>query len=103
MFLTEQIQVGRNPAMSALCHCTKNLWNSANWYIRQEFFYIENFLFYDDLDFILKSKEVYKALPAQTAQQTLKLVEKSWKSFFAAMRVWKKDRFKLLGRPRPPK
>jgi putative transposase len=59
-------------------------------------------LFYEDLDYILKSKPVYKALPAQCAQQTLKLLGKAWKSFFNAMKEWRSNPSKFLGRPKPP-
>lgn len=103
MLLSERIRVAKNEAFSSLCHRSKNLWNAANWYVRQEYFYTEKVLFYEDLDFILKSKPMYKALPAQCSQQTLKLLGKSWKSFFAAMREWKHDRSAFTGRPCPPK
>ncbi len=102
MLLSEQIQIARNDAVSSLCHRSKNIWNAANWYVRQEYFFTEKVLFYEDLDYILKSKPVYKELPAQSAQQTLKLLGKSWKSFFAAMKEWWVNPSKFLGRPKPP-
>jgi putative transposase len=103
MLLAEQVQIEKNENISSLCHRSKNLWNAANWYVRQEYFYNEKVLFYEDLDFILKSNPVYKALPAQCSQQTLKLLGKSWKSFFAAMKEWKIHPFKFKRMPRPPK
>ena len=44
----------------------------------------------------------YRALPAQTAQQILKIVDRSWKSFFNAMNAWK-EKPKNYEMPRPPK
>ena len=102
MLLSEQIQIARHDAVSSLCHRSKNVWNAANWYVRQEYFYNEKVLFNEDIDYILKSKPVYKELPAQCAQQTLKLLGKSWKSFFNAMKEWRSTPSKFLGRPKPP-
>ena len=89
------------------CFKSKNLYNHANYMIRQQFFYLETFLPYDGkedgLCFQVKHHETYKALPAQTAQQTLLKLEDNWRSFFAAMREWKADPSKFLGMPKPPK
>lgn len=103
MLLTESIQVKKNEELSSLCHASKNLWNAGNYYIKQEYICLERFLNYHDLDYIFKSKESYKVLPAQTAQQALKLLEASWKSFFRAMKEWKANPRKFLGRPKPPR
>ena len=92
---------------SDTCLESKNLYNYANFLIRQQFFYLETFLPYDgkvdSLYFQVKHHETYKALPAQTAQQTLRKLEDNWHSFFAAMREWRIDPSKFLGMPKPPK
>ena len=80
MRLTEQIQLNKTTQFSYLCHLSKNLYNLANYYVRQEFFYLGNWLRYYDLWYMLKEKEPYKKLPSQTAQQILKLVDKNWKA-----------------------
>ncbi len=103
MILSERIHVPKNDDLSLLCHRSKNLWNLGNWYVRQEYFYNENVLFYDDLAFMLKGKDAFTNLPAQCAQQTLKLLGKSWKSFFNAMKEWKQNPSSFTGRPKPPK
>ena len=54
MKLAEQIQVPYSKELSTLCHLAKDLYNSANWYVRQDFFQLNNTLSYYDLDFILK-------------------------------------------------
>ena len=55
------------------------------------------------MDTILKEEsENYRMLPAQTAQQILKLVDKAWKSFFQALKEWKKQPDKFLDKPNPP-
>ncbi len=74
MRLTEIIQVKKSLELSKICHLAKNLYNLANWYFRQDFLNLNNFLSYYNLDFILKNKEAYKNLPSQTSQQILKIV-----------------------------
>ena len=99
-----------NPAFALLdsfCFLSKNLYNHANFLIRQEFIQNGKWLCYNEIDKILKvdmDYPDYKAMPtAQTAQQTLRLLEKNWKSFFAAIKDWKIHPEKYLGRPKLPK
>ena len=103
MKLAEQIQLKKRGDFSCLCYLSKNLYNLANYYVRQEFFYLGNWLRYYDLWFILKDKEPYKKLPSQTAQQILKLLDKNWKSFFNSIKEWKEHPKKYQGMPKPPK
>jgi putative transposase len=90
-----------------ICFKAKNLYNAANYAIRQQLFHIETFLPYDgkedSLYFQMKNRPAYKALPAQTAQQILKKLEDNWHSFFEAMKEWRIDPSKFLGMPKPPK
>jgi len=102
MNLTEIIQVKKSKELSKLCHFAKNLYNLANWYFRQDFFTLGNFLSYYDLDFILKHHDCYKSLPAQTSQQVLKVVIKNWKSYFRAKKEWKINKFKFKSVPKIP-
>ncbi len=102
MRLTEQIQIKKALEISKLCHFAKNLYNLANWYFRQDFFNLNNFLSYYDLDFILKNKEAYKILPSQTSQQILKIMIRNWKSYFKALREYKRDFKKFKKKPRIP-
>ena len=51
----------------------------------------------------LKSDFDYKNMPvAQSAQQTLKLLDKNWQSFFASIKDYKKNPDKYTGRPKLP-
>ena len=109
---TEQIQF-KSETISGLAHVSKNLFNSANYIIRQRFFENDKLyqetgekgegIWYKQLYSMLKNTEQYRALPAQTAQQVLKLLDKSWKSFFKALKVYAKSPELFLGRPKPPK
>ncbi len=103
MRLTEQIQLKNTAQLSYLCHLSKNLYNFANFCVRQEYFYLGNWLRYYDLWYMLKEKEPYKKLPSQTAQQTLKIVDKNWKSFFLSLKTHKKHPERYVGTPKPPR
>ena len=98
----ERIWLKGSATLSSLAHLSKNLYNEANYIIRQEFTKTGKWIRYNELDRLLKHSENYRALPAQTAQQTLKLVDKAWKSFFNAIRAWKKHSKKFLARPGIP-
>ncbi len=103
MKLTEQIQIEKTARLSHLCHLSKNLYNLANYYVRQDLFYLGNWLRYHDLWYMLKNKLPYRKLPSQTAQQVLKVVDKNWKSFFNSCKEWRARPERFQGRPRPPK
>ena len=103
MKLTEVIQVNHSIELSRLCHIAKNLYNLANWYVRQDFFNLNNLLTYYDLDFILKNKQAYRSLPPQTAQQTLKYVNRNWKSYLKGLKEYNFDFRKFKKRPKIPR
>jgi transposase len=100
---TEQIWVRPDENISSLCHLSKNLYNEANYLIRQEFFKTERWIRYYDLNKELKESENYRSLPAQTAQQILRLLDKSWKSSFKAIREYKDRPEKFKAKPNLPK
>lgn len=89
------------------CFKSKNLYNHANYIVRNNFIKNNDWIRYTDLDKILKADVEYpdyKDMPtAQSAQQTLRLLDKNWKSFFKSIRDWSKHKSKYLGRPRLPK
>lgn len=107
---TEQIWLKPNPILANLCHKAKNLYNVANYIIRQELDRTEkeedrrHWIRYNELYQIIKESETdhYKSLPAQTSQQILKMLDKSWASFFKAIKVWKKDPSQFLAKPNIP-
>ena len=92
---------------SNFTHKSKNLYNHANFLVRDEFIRNNKWLRYGEIDKILKADlefDDYKQMPtAQSAQQILRLLEKDWKSFFTAIKDWSKNKDKYLGRPKLPK
>ncbi|MFX1293414.1 MAG: RNA-guided endonuclease InsQ/TnpB family protein, partial [Promethearchaeota archaeon] len=100
---TEQIQLKKKRELTTLCHFAKNLYNEANYLIRQRFFKERHWTRYTELNKVVKTAINYRALPIQSSQQVLRLLDKTWKSFFKAITDWKKHPDKYLGRPRLPK
>ena len=99
---TEQIWLEQNETLSELCHYSKNLWNEANYQVRQEFFLSGKWTRYNTLAGSFKTSENFKFINAQTGQQILKILDRSWKSFFKAIKEYAKHPEKFLGRPKLP-
>ena len=107
---TEQIWIESPDILPESCHIAKNLWNEANYIIRQLFTEKDKdgnrtgqYMKYSDLDYLIKNKsENYYKIPTATSQQILKILDRSWKSFFEAIKDWVKNPEKYLGRPRLP-
>ncbi len=99
---TEQIWLNFNRELSKLCHIAKNLYNEAVYIIRQEFIKTGKWITYSQLYYLLKNSENFKQLPAATAQQILILVEKNWKTFFKAMKEYRKHPEKFKSKPALP-
>lgn len=93
--------------LDEFCYKSKNLYNYANYIIRQEFINNGKWLRYNDLDKILKQEGKdfdYRNMPSSaTSQQCLRLLDKNWKSFFASIKNYNKNPNKYLGRPKLPK
>jgi IS605 OrfB family transposase len=104
---TEQIWLPPSGNLSYICHLSKNLCNEGNYIIRQELEQNGKWTRFNDLDKVLNGSgsdpsDDYKELPASSAQWTLKLLDKSWKAFFRAIKDWKKNPTKYKGMPKPP-
>ena len=86
-----------------MCFKSKNLYNYANYIIRQEFINNGNWIKYNQLFQLVKESEPYKDIGNNTGQGTLRILEFTWKGFFVAIKDWKRDPSKYLGRPKIPK
>ena len=71
-----------------LCFLSKNLYNAGLYTVRQHYFQTKEFLSGFSLinKFTQEKQSDYIALPAKVSQQTLKLVEQNFKSFFNALK-----------------
>lgn len=86
-----------------LCFASKNLYNYANYLIRQAFILENNYLNYHTIQKTLQGTEPYQALPAKVSQQVLMILDKNWKSFQAANHSYYQNPDPFLGRPKLPK
>lgn len=76
-----------------LCHIAKNLTNEAIYNVRQYYFTEGKFLKYEKNYALLKSSENYKQLNSNMAQQILKEVDGSFKSFFGLLKLAKNGKY----------
>ena len=77
--------------LKELSHSAKNIYNMGLYNNRKEFFNNKKFLKYQDNYTICKAHPDYKILNSNMAQQILKEVEGSFKSFFALLKKIKNE------------
>lgn len=82
---------------------SKNLYNKANYIIRQEFINNNKWVRYHQLASDLKRDEDFKSLPRKVSQHVLMRLDQNWKAFFKAIKEWKKNPKKFTGKPSLPK
>ena len=68
--------------LRSLSHLSKNLYNKTLYEVRQHYFDNGEYLNYYDAYDQLKTNWNYEVLPSQVAQQTMKQVDRGFKSFF---------------------
>ena len=115
---TEQHRIKKSnqfyPIIDELCWKSKNLYNYANYIIRQEFIETSkqkeegkiekaHWIKYNELFQLCKTSDCYKCIGSNVGQATLRKLDKNWKSFFAAIKDYSKNPSKYLGRPKLPK
>ena len=98
MYLTVKQQVKHlskedYKSLKELCHIAKNLTNEAIYNVRQYYFTEGKFLKYEKNYTLIKSSPNYKALNSNMAQQILKEVDGSFKSFFGLLKLAKQGKY----------
>lgn len=98
MYLTVKQQVKHlskedYKSLRELCHIAKNLTNEAIYNVRQYYFTEGKFLKYEKNYTLIKSSPNYKALNSNMAQQILKEVDGSFKSFFGLLKLAKQGKY----------
>ncbi len=92
MYATQKNQLRRLSkqefdALSVLCRLSKNLFNSALYECRQYFFQERKRLTYESNYHICKFNENYRLLNTDIAQQTMRVVDRSMKSFLGLLQA----------------
>lgn len=109
MYLVEQHIISVNDKrykdLDRICFLSKNLYNAALYTIKQEFLRTGKWIRYTSLDRKLKDEDNfdYRAISAASSQQILMSLDKSLKSYFSAIKSWKRDNKKFTGCPKFPK
>ncbi|NBI31295.1 RNA-guided endonuclease InsQ/TnpB family protein, partial [Chengkuizengella marina] len=100
MYLTQKNQL-RNlskeeyHALLQLCRLSKNLYNVALYSIRQHYFTEKKYLSYESNYHVCKTNENYQLLNTDIAQQTMKVVDRNFKSFFSLITKAKGGNYKF--------
>jgi putative transposase len=103
MLLVESHTVNETKELNKLTFKCKNLYNKANYIIRQEFIdnghYIQKF----DMFTICKDLPEYKALPVRIGRGVLRTLDANWLSFFSCIKKWKSNKELFRSKPNLPK
>ncbi len=92
----------RYARLNAAAFASKNLWNAANYRVRQSFIFEQVYLDNIKVFHQIKSHEAYKGLPAKVSNQVLIQLQQAWKGFFASIEEWRAHPEKYVGRPQLP-
>lgn len=100
MYLTQSNQIRglskeQFQQLREMCHYAKNLYNVGLYNIRQHYFAEKTFLKYESNYHVAKTNENYKLLQAGVSQQILKVVDRSFKSFFNLIKKAKKGEYRF--------
>lgn len=100
MFLTQSNVIRRlskleYSMLKEMCQYSNNLYNVALYNIRQYYFHEKKFLTYESNYHECKANENYKLLQAGVAQQTLKVADRSFKSFFNLIKKAKSGEYRF--------
>jgi len=107
MILVEKHNISKNnqdwKQIDHLSWLSKNLYNFALYTIKTHFELTGKIIRYKQLDKLMQLNENYSLLPNNTSQQILMLLDKNIKSYFALLKMWKKNKSLLNGCPKFPK
>lgn len=81
--------------LAEMCRYANNLYNVALYNIRQYYFENKKFLTYESNCHVCKSNENYSLLQAGVSQQTLKVADRSFKSFFNLIRKARHNEYRF--------
>ena len=82
-------------ALRELCHLAKNLYNEALYSVRQYYFAERKYLRYEGNYHACKTSENYALLQTDVAQQTMKVVDRCFCSFFALLKKAKSGSYQF--------
>jgi putative transposase len=93
----------RFQGIDEMAFASKNLWNLANYSVRQAFIFEHTYLNNTAVYHLVKSSDAYQALPRKVSNQVLIQLDKAWTAFFEAMEAYREHPEQFPGRPKLPK
>ena len=81
----------RFAVIDSAAFASKNLYNAANYMVRQSFIGEGVYFGYHEMHRRMKDHEAYQALPAKVSQWVLRIFDQNWQSFFVAFAAWHAD------------
>lgn len=108
MRLVYRFEIKEREDIKRLCKISNNLYNQALYIFRETISNSNEWLFYSDLDKIMKSTENlegdinYRLLKAQCSQQILKVLDQDIRSYLKSIKDYKKNPSKYKGKPELP-
>ena len=102
MLLVETHIIKQSAELDVLTFKCKNLYNRANYLIRQKFILNGKYISKFDMFTLLKDDDDYKALPTRVGRCVLRTLDANWKSFFKTIKDWKINKSKYKGKPNLP-
>jgi putative transposase len=102
LLLTESHILNHSPELDELTFKCKNLYNKANYILRQEFIqngkYISKFTMFT----VMKDEPEYKCMPVRVSRGVLRTLDGNWLSFFSCIKKWKSNKSLFKGKPNLP-
>ena len=93
----------RFAAIDRAAFLSKNLYNAANYLVRQSFIFEHRYIPCSQLAKLMKRSPDYCALPRKVSQWVLRQLDHDWQSFFAASRAYRENPTTFTGHPRLPR
>jgi putative transposase len=90
-------------SIDEMAFASKNLWNLANYYVRQSFIFEHIYLDNTAVYHLVKSSDAYQALPRKVSNQVLIQLAQAWTAFFEEMEAYWEHPERFTGRPKLPK
>jgi putative transposase len=106
MQLVEQHSISKGDpsfhGIDEMAFASKNLWNLANYSVRQSFIFEHIYHNHAAVYHLVKSSEAYQALPRKVSNQVLIQLDTAWTAFFEEMEAYREHPERFTGRPNLP-
>lgn len=103
MLLAESHIVNESQELNELTFKCKNLYNKANYILRNEFISTGKYISKFDMFTVCKDIEEYKCLPVRIARGVIRTLDGNWQSFFSCIKKWRGNKQLFKSKPNLPK